>query len=161
MTENNKSDANRDAGSDASHTPGAKGIALRTADQAKHMLGKRLGKPGADLDKLAKSLRLTSQQLEGNVAGPYIDKAAAGLERVSGYLEEIDPVQVARTVESFARRNPWTFLGSALGIGVVAGRFIRSSAAPAASSTEPRHAARAANRPRTGASSRSIGAASR
>lgn len=89
-------------------------------------------KPGVDIDKLAKSLRLTGQQLEGNLTVPYVDKLAGGLERVASFIEDTDPGELIRAAERYARRRPFVFAGGAIGVGVIAGRFLKSSAAASA-----------------------------
>jgi len=106
-----------------------KDLALRAAGQAKLAVTKRMEKPGVDIDKMAKSLRLTGQQLEGNVVVPYVDKLAGGLERVATFIEDADPAELIRAAERYARRRPFVFVGGAIGVGVIAGRFLKSSAA--------------------------------
>lgn len=58
----------------------------------------------------------------------YAETAAAKLEQVAGYFENKDLRAMARDLESFARRNPAVFLGSAFALGVLAARFFKSSA---------------------------------
>jgi len=87
-----------------------------------------MAKPGVDIDKLAKSLRLTGQQLEGNLVVPYVDKLAGGLERIAAFIEEADAAEVMRRVEKYARQRPFLAVSGALGLGILAGRFLKSSA---------------------------------
>jgi hypothetical protein len=138
MAEQSKSTSKEGAERSADKKAIAKGIALRAADQAKHMVAKRIGKPGTDIDKLAKSLRLTGQQLEGNVTVPYVDKLAGRLEQLSGFLDELDTEEMVASVERFARAKPLLFFSGAVGAGIVAARFIKSSAEAADTSQRTR-----------------------
>lgn len=54
-------------------------------------------------------------------------RAAEGIERLARYLENKSVADVVRSVESFARREPALFLGGALAMGMMAGRFLKSS----------------------------------
>ncbi len=58
----------------------------------------------------------------------YADVAAEKVESVARYLEQADLKAVSRDVESFARRNPAVFIAAAFGVGILAARFIKSSA---------------------------------
>jgi hypothetical protein len=107
-------------------------IATRAVGQVSRAIEKKIAKPGADLGKLAKSLRLTGEQLEGNAAAPYVEKLAMGLEKLSGVMGEIDPQKTIQGVERFARNRPWVFLSSAIGLGFIGARFMKSSASTAA-----------------------------
>jgi hypothetical protein len=104
----------------------------RLANEAISMVSKQLQKqvhrPAADLDRLARALRLTSEQLSGTLAVPVITRAAAEAERAARFLEQNDARQTLDAVERFARQKPLLFLGGALAVGVGAGRFLKSSA---------------------------------
>jgi hypothetical protein len=102
-------------------------IATRAVGQVSRALEKKIAKPGADLGKLAKSLRLTGEQLEGNAAAPYVEKLALGLEKLSGVMGEIDPQKAIQSVERLARSRPWVFLGGTIGLGFLGARFMKSS----------------------------------
>ncbi len=60
-------------------------------------------------------------------AQQYTETAAQKLETVAQYFERTDLKGMARDVESYARRNPAIFLGSAFALGILAARFIKSS----------------------------------
>jgi len=106
-------------------------LATRAVGQVSRALEKKIAKPGADLGKLAKSLKLTSEQLEDNAAAPYVEKLALGLEKLSGVMGEIDPHKALQGAERFARSRPWVFLSGAIGLGFLGARFIKSSASGA------------------------------
>lgn len=90
-------------------------------------VSKRAGKPAADIGKLAKALELTSEQLEGNVASPYVKRAASQLERFAQFLEDAKGEEALRTVEQFARKQPLLFLSGAAVLGFGTARFLKSS----------------------------------
>jgi hypothetical protein len=92
-------------------------------------VAKRAGKPAADLGKLAKALLLTSEQLEGNLASPYVSKAANQLEKFAHFLENAQGEEALRSVEEFARKKPLWFLSGAAVLGFGGARFLKSSAA--------------------------------
>ena len=79
---------------------------------------------------VAQALRQTGQQVreqdQGAVA-QYIDGAADQLERISDQLQTQDLGQLVEATERFARRQPVLFVGSALAVGFLATRFLRSS----------------------------------
>ncbi len=98
-------------------------------------LQKQVHRPAADLDRLARALQLTSEQLAGTLAVPVVARAAAEAERAARFLEQNDARQTLEAVERFARQKPLLFLGGALAIGVGAGRFLKSSGFETGSST--------------------------
>jgi hypothetical protein len=65
-------------------------------------------------------------------AARYTETAAQKLEDAAHYFENTDLRGVARDIESFARRNPAIFLGSAFALGVLAARFMKSGPLPLA-----------------------------
>lgn len=107
----------------------------RIAQLVNEQVSQRAGKPANDLSKLAKALRLTSEQLEGNLTSPFIGKAADQLDRAVELLGR-DGREVMDSVERFARTSPLAFVGGAIAVGIGAGRFLRSSA----QATAPRDA---------------------
>lgn len=87
------------------------------------------------LTSVADSVRQVSQNLGSSetdsglagTAAKYTDTAAQKIEEVATYFENRDVRQMARDLESFARRNPAVFLGAAFGLGLIAARFLKSS----------------------------------
>lgn len=61
-------------------------------------------------------------------AAKYTNTAAQKLEDVAGYFETRGVREMARDLEGFARRNPAVFFGAAFGLGLLAARFLKSSA---------------------------------
>jgi hypothetical protein len=115
----------------------AKDVANQVAGQAKDIVRSRLStqtsRSAIQLGELANALRQTGEQLEGNVASPFVSKAADRLDRVSELLDSADPTELVRSVEQFARREPLLFLGGAFALGIVGARFLKSSATHAQS----------------------------
>ena len=107
---------------------GASGLTEQAKDLVSQQVSQRAGRSADDINEVARALRQTREQLGGNVAAPYVDKAAQQLERLSSFLRTADANQVVRGVESFARREPLLFLGGAFVLGIVAARFLKSSA---------------------------------
>jgi len=109
----------------------AKEVASQVANQAKDLVSTRVSmqteKSAGDLGDVAKALRETSRQLDGNMASPYVEKAADQIERVSQFLSTANPTEIVRGVESFARREPLLFLGGAFTAGLLFARFIKST----------------------------------
>jgi uncharacterized protein YjbJ (UPF0337 family) len=113
----------------------------QVADQAKQQATSRLesGKERAveGLSTVAHAVRQVGQQLreqEQPTAAQYADKSAQQIERFSGYLRDKDMDQIVRETEAYARRQPTVFLGSALGLGFLLARFLKSSSRRAAAS---------------------------
>jgi hypothetical protein len=82
------------------------------------------------MESVALALRQTGQHLQEQdqaALSGYAESAAEALERFSGYMSQRDVNQMIGEVESFARRQPMLFLGSTFALGLLAGRFLKSS----------------------------------
>jgi hypothetical protein len=86
------------------------------------------GAVGRQVGKVAKALRITGENLSDTLAGPYIAKAANALDQMSGSIRGANLGDTLRSTESFARREPLLFLGGAFAVGLLAARFLKSSA---------------------------------
>ena len=60
-------------------------------------------------------------------AARYTDTAVEKIESMANYFNSADMKDIARDLESYARRNPAIFLGSAFALGIMAARFLKSS----------------------------------
>ncbi len=83
-----------------------------------------------DVAGVADALRHASGLLRTDEPGAvthYVDRVAEGADRVSGYLRDRSIREVAGDVGNFARREPAIFVGSAFVVGLMAGRFLKSS----------------------------------
>ena len=92
-------------------------------------LAETFRKTGTDLKQTPQSTPLT------DVTARYTGTAANQIEKVASYFERKDLKAMMRDTEAFARRNPAIFLGAAFALGMVAARFLKSSAPDDRSST--------------------------
>jgi len=106
----------------------------QVVDQAKETVSTQVAsqkdRAAESLTMLAQAIRQSGDHLRGQeqttVAG-YTDQAARYVEQLSGFLRERDVNDMLYDVERYARRNPTMFIGSAFAIGLLAGRFLKSS----------------------------------
>ncbi len=109
----------------------AGGLVDRARDQIKTQLGTQKDNAATSLNDVAQALLLSSnhlqQQGQGGVAH-YADTAAEKITNLSGYLRQREVDDVLGEVQSFAREKPALFLGGTILLGLVAGRFLKSSA---------------------------------
>jgi ElaB/YqjD/DUF883 family membrane-anchored ribosome-binding protein len=99
-------------------------------DQVKSQLTGQKDRATDGLGTIAEALRRTGDQLRTQdqaMVGRYAEQAAEAVEGFSEYLREKDVDDLVREVESFARRQPAVFLGSAFALGFLAARFLKSS----------------------------------
>lgn len=139
----------------ASHlAEGVKSIATEVATDAKKSAQFQLwnGKESAaeGLGSVADALRETGQALRRQEAQPFltdsIEAAANKVRAASDYLQDRTLRHIVRDVEGFARREPALFLGGAFVVGILGGRFLKSSRATSPAGGEnapPMPAARA------------------
>ena len=82
------------------------------------------------LSTVSSSMRQMGDNLRQNEQtssyAQYVHQAADQVDRFSGYLQNREPRQIMYDAESWARRNPALFLGSAFALGLLASRFLRS-----------------------------------
>jgi len=77
---------------------------------------------------LGRALRGAGQVLEeDDLAAETLRYASDKIERVAGYVAELNPTGVAEDLRGIARSRPWWFYGGAFALGIVLGRFARSS----------------------------------
>ena len=106
-------------------------FANRGSEQIKSQLANQKHQAAQRMTPLQSSaLRETGQQLrnqgQGSVA-QYADKSADQLEHFSRYLRENEVDQILDEARGFARRRPGLYVGSALALGFLASRFLKSS----------------------------------
>jgi len=90
---------------------------------------------------LADAVESVSRQLrQNNQTGlaDYTTRAAYQIDRFADYLEQNDVEDMVFEVENFARRQPAIFLGGAFTLGLLAVRFLKSSAPRSRPGYQPR-----------------------
>jgi len=113
----------------------AMGAKDKVLEQAKPEISRRLT---AQIDQatervagISEAIRSVSGQLRDSeqtapIAG-YVDMAADQIDRASEYLKGKDLDEIVGEIESFGRERPMIFVGVALGLGILAARFLRST----------------------------------
>ncbi len=142
------SDPASDAGSESygaqaseTSTPGdaggiASGIRQFVKDTTYEQLGSQKQRATEGLGSIAQAVRSATQPLRDSGQGKtadYINTAADQIDQLSSTLRERDLQQLLNELESFARRQPAVFIGTAFGVGLLAARFLKSSSQRSAS----------------------------
>jgi beta-phosphoglucomutase-like phosphatase (HAD superfamily) len=108
----------------------AKELASQAQEQAKSAAETRKEQAVEGLEGIAQAFRQTGQNLrtaeQGTVAD-YSEQVANQIERFSSFLSERNVDQLLGDAESYARSHPELFLGGAFALGLLVGRFIKSS----------------------------------
>jgi ElaB/YqjD/DUF883 family membrane-anchored ribosome-binding protein len=120
----------RDPTSDARQL--ATDVAQQVSKTAERQLAGGKDRAAEAIGHLAEALRETGGQLRAKempAVDEYLGRAATQVESVARYLQQKQLGQVVGDLESFARREPMLFVGSAFVVGLLGGRFLRSSAA--------------------------------
>ncbi len=107
----------------------ASSIAHQAQDQVNAGFDTRKDKAVETIGNVASAIRETSDKLKG--VGPLGDvagRAADGIEQVADFFEGKQIGDIVRDVERFARREPALFVGAAFALGLIGGRFLKSSA---------------------------------
>ena len=100
-------------------------------DQAVSQIEDRKTMAADSLGDVASTLRQTSQQLQQTNVQPLAgaaDAAADRSEQFSNYLRDSDINNIVADVEDFAREQPVLFMSAAFALGLLAARFLKSSA---------------------------------
>lgn len=107
----------------------------QAGEQIKSRLEETKSSAADNLSGMADAIRSSSQHIREQpdaapvaekVAG-FADSAAEAVQHVSQYLRDKNVDEVVTEVEGFARRQPAVFLGSAVALGFLAARFLKSS----------------------------------
>lgn len=82
------------------------------------------------ISRLQDALRSAGDQLRGEdeFVADYVDKVSDQVARVADYVRGADLDHLGRDVQRFARERPGVFFGGAFAVGLMLGRFLRSSA---------------------------------
>ncbi len=109
----------------------AKKAAAQVGEQAKTTVDSRMSDVAHELGSVAEAVRQTSYEIggESQTVSRYGERLAEQLDGISTYMNEKGVEDVLTDLQGFARRQPVVFLGGAFMLGIVAGRFFRSSGA--------------------------------
>ena len=107
----------------------ASNVANQAREQVSTQFEARKDKAVETMTSVATAIRETSDKLKGvGPLGEAAGRAADGIEKVADFFEGKQIGDVVRDVESFAKREPALFIGAAFALGVLGGRFLKSSA---------------------------------
>src|SRR4051812_33373313 len=109
---------------------GGGGLMHSIQNQPSSALSSQKGRAADGIKTVIDAVRQTGESLRdknATIAG-YADSAATQLERFSTQLRDRDVSELMDEVSAFARRQPALFIGSGVALGVVAARFLKSSA---------------------------------
>lgn len=109
---------------------GAKQMAAQAQSQARTRLERGKQDAAVTLTTVAATLLESGSQLrdlEQNMAGEYVERAARQIERAANFVQNADTREIVGEIENFARRRPAVFIGSAFAAGLLAARFLKSS----------------------------------
>lgn len=105
-------------------------LANQAQGKVKSTLESQKQKGVGELSGLAEAVRQTSHTLreqQKESVAQYAERAAEQMDRMAQYFESRDVGELLNEAEMFARRHPEAFLGGAFMMGLVAGRFLKSS----------------------------------
>lgn len=115
-------------------TVDSRSFIAKTKEQAREAARKKVSagtsSASAVIGSLAQSLVTSGEQLreQQNQAAPLIEKAAEKLQSMAESIEGVEPAELVRKTENWARRNPALFVAAAFAVGIVGARFLKSSA---------------------------------
>lgn len=133
---NTSTSSTNDTGKKDAIVEQAKHAVTHVADQAKEQVSNQLNsqfdsrkdKAVETMSNVADAIRGTSEKLKGvGPLGDVAERAAAGIENVADFFEGKKIGDIVRDVERFARREPALFLGATFALGLIGGRFLKSS----------------------------------
>ena len=113
-------------------------LVSQVTEQAKPKLESQKEQAAQSLSSAAQALRQSSGQLreqQQSAVAQAAESAADQVERAAGFLRGRDVNELVREAEDFARRKPYVFMGAAGAIGLMAGRFLKSSGSKATPSS--------------------------
>lgn len=105
--------------------------AATAIDEQKSKVAVGLSSVADELRKAGGNLRDTQSDDKNYLAqgmARYGENLADKVESLSGYLENATVKDLARDLEGFARKQPALFIGSAFIAGILAARFLKSTA---------------------------------
>ena len=85
---------------------------------------------GGYLGTAAQALHAAAEKLNEGDEAPiarFATGAASRLERAADYIANHDPASLASDLKDLARKRPELFIGGAVALGIIAGRFLKAS----------------------------------
>jgi hypothetical protein len=131
-------DAETEGGAQPTERPGNR-IVGRVRERMASELNARKDRASDVLGQLATGVRQMGQPLHDDALaglGSIVDKAASRLEEVAEGMRERDVTELADEVRTLARRRPAAFMAAGFATGLLAARFLKSSAAESGASRE-------------------------
>lgn len=110
---------------------GQNGVIGTVKERATAQLSTQKNRATDGLGSLANAVRQSSRPLRDNqqdTIAEYVEKAADQIERLSSRLREREVNDLVNDAQQFARRQPALFIGGAFAAGMLAARFLKSSA---------------------------------
>jgi hypothetical protein len=107
-------------------------VATRQVQKTRERIEDRISDQRAQITgrvrALGRALRGAGEIMEEDeLAAHALHYASDKVERVAGYVAEVSPDRVADDLRGVARSRPWWFYGGAFALGLVLGRFARST----------------------------------
>jgi hypothetical protein len=103
-------------------------VADKVGEQVSHGIEEKRDAAVQKIGGVAEAVRWGSKMLKDvGPLGQVSEKAADGIEDVASFFDNKQVGDLVRDVERFARREPAIFLGAAFAIGLIGGRFLKSS----------------------------------
>jgi hypothetical protein len=106
-------------------------VADRIRGAASTQLSQQKTRATDGLTGLSDTIRQSTQTFRDNnqdTVARYVEMAADRIDQVARHLRDRDIGDLARDVEQFARRQPAAFIGATFMAGMLAARFLKSSA---------------------------------
>lgn len=121
----------------------ATNAAERAREQASTQLetpfDERKGRAVETIGSVAEAIREGSDKLKGvGPLGEVAERAADRIEDLASFFEGKKAGDIVREVNRIARREPALFVGAAFAIGMIGGRFLKSSARRSSGASESR-----------------------
>ena len=104
-------------------------------DKTNDVLSEQRSNLTSGIKDVAGSIRKVAENLEDNDQSSNVGKLtvqygtnfAQSLEKFSSYVEKTNLKDLARDVETFARRQPTLFVAGAFALGLIAARFLKTA----------------------------------
>jgi hypothetical protein len=109
----------------------AKRVKDEAQQQVSSVVSENKTRAADEVGSVAQAFRETGKRLreeDHGAVAQYADQFGDQVERVAGYLRDKDMGAMIGDLENMARRQPALFIGGAVAVGLLASRFLKSSA---------------------------------